>query len=74
MTHIIDGMVAIAEGSSPNVKRWSEKLRKASIQYAITHDHYDDPSVPLGHAELWVEEDDADKARAAIQGKDQENP
>ena len=62
----MDGMVAVATGRSATVKRWTEALRKGSIQFAVAHCHYDDPSAPTDHAEIWVEIDDAEKARAVI--------
>ena len=62
----LDGMVAVASGKSSAIKRWSEVLRTRSIQFAVAHCHYDDPSAPTDHAEIWVEKSDVEKARLAI--------
>jgi hypothetical protein len=71
----LDGMVVVAAGKSSSVKRWAEALRKAAIQYAVAHRHYDDPSAPTDHAEIWVESDDVEKARTVIRdGKAEDKP
>ena len=66
MSHNLDGMVAVASGRSATIKRWSQALRNRTIQFAIARCHYDDPSAPTDHAEIWVEKCDVEKARLAI--------
>jgi hypothetical protein len=59
-------MVAVAAGHSVAVKRWTDALRRAKIPFAVARCLYDDPSAPTNHAEIWVEDDDAEKARAIL--------
>jgi hypothetical protein len=66
MSNTLEGMVVVASGRSVTIKLWSRILRRIPIPYAIAHRHYDDLSAPMDHAEIWVERDDADRARAAI--------
>ena len=66
MSHDLEGMVAVASGSSETVKRWCEALKKASIQCIVSHQCDEDTSKKNHHAELWVRKRDADGARTVI--------
>jgi hypothetical protein len=66
MSQDMAGMVAVASGTSLRVKLWSGVLRTASIKYMVAQSSGQDRPVRNGHAELWVERDDADEARSAI--------
>jgi hypothetical protein len=66
MSNNLDGMVMVASGIPAVVTRWSGVLRKAGIQYAVTQSVN---NKGVGHRtdlEIWVEDDDAKKARAVL--------
>jgi cellulase/cellobiase CelA1 len=73
MSRKLDGMVAVASGRSAAVKRWSQALRRTSIQFAVANCFYPDTSAPTDHAEIWVEKDDADEARSVIRNGSEED-
>jgi hypothetical protein len=66
MTHHIDGMVVVASGTTAVVARWSGVLRKAMIEFAVTHSLDEEGVGQPGHLEIWVEDDETDTARSAL--------
>jgi hypothetical protein len=61
----IDDLVAIAAGTKARVAGWSKLLRAESIQYVIATSCCVDEDEP-DHAELWVHNDDAEKAKKVL--------
>jgi hypothetical protein len=66
MTHNIDGMIVVASGSPPVVARWCGSLRKATIQFAVAQSLDEAGVRQPNHLEIWVEDDDSEKARAVL--------
>ena len=66
MVHNIDGMVVVASGTSEQITRWSVALRKRKIQFAVTSSVHEDGVPQPNYLEIWVEQDDADKARTVL--------
>jgi hypothetical protein len=66
MSNNLDGMVMVASGIPSMVTRWSGVLRKAGIQYAVTQSVNDQGVGHQTDLEIWVEHDDAAKARAVL--------
>ena len=66
MIHNIDGMVMVASGNSEMVTRWSTALRKRKIQFAVTSSVHEDGVPKPNYLEIWVEQEDADKARTVL--------
>jgi len=65
MGNKLEGMALIASGIPALVTRWSLVLRKAAIPFALTQSVKNGSLLP-DQLEIWVEEDDVEKARAAI--------
>jgi hypothetical protein len=63
---VLDGMIVVASGSTPVVARWSGLLRKSGIQFAVTQSLDEESVSQPSHSEIWVEEEDTDKARAVL--------
>ena len=60
----------VASGTLNQIKRWCELLRKAKIQFEVRSFCDDHKPTRRNHAELWVEQHDADRARSAIRNDD----
>jgi hypothetical protein len=73
MSHNLEGMVAVASGTSEAVKRWCEALKKASIHCVVSHQCDEDTSKANHHAELWVRKKDVDEARAVLRNGSKRN-
>lgn len=61
----LDGMVAVASGTSGRVKRWGTVLRAARIRFIQVECSWDGHG-SRKHFELWVALEDADQARSAL--------
>ena len=62
----LDGMIVVASGTTPVVARWSGLLRKSGIQYAVTQSLDEEGVRQPSHSEIWVEEEDVEKARDVL--------
>jgi hypothetical protein len=59
--------VAVASGSAERVKKWSQALQAASVPFTVVKClSANDTNGRSDQAELWVYQDDADKARTVI--------
>jgi hypothetical protein len=71
MAHDTTGMVAVASGTSAQLKQWRDLLIGASIPFVfMDHVGRRDTRGP-NHRELWVMSNDADRARYVILGQDE---
>jgi hypothetical protein len=59
----LDDMVAVAAGPLSRVRRWGGLLRAARIRFCLVESVWEGGPRSAGHVELWVEPDDADRAR-----------
>jgi hypothetical protein len=62
----LDGMIVVASGTTPVVARWSGLLRKSGIQFAVTQSLDEEGIRQRSHSEIWVEEEDVEKARDVL--------
>jgi hypothetical protein len=68
----LEGMVLVASGAAIAIRQWSTLFREASIPFAVVRCHYDDTSAPIDHAQIWVEDCDAERARMIFRSADGE--
>jgi hypothetical protein len=59
-------MEVVASGTSTQIKRWCRSLRAASIQFALTSPCRETDTSRPDYTELWVHQEDADKAHSVI--------
>jgi hypothetical protein len=71
MAHDTAGMVAVASGTSTQVKQWCELLIGASIPFVFVEPVGRRDTRRPNHRDLWVMSDDADRARYVIVGEDE---
>ena len=60
MTNNLNEMVAVAAGTNQQVRNWARQLRSVGVRYYMAE------SVAGDRAELWVDRDEADRARSAV--------
>jgi hypothetical protein len=66
MSNDLEGMLRLACGGTRKLKLLRDVLRRVSIGTLIIEPHGDDLFTPLGTAELWVEQGEADRARIVL--------
>jgi len=66
MSGRLDELIAVASGTAMRVAGWSALLRTESIHYVVATSCQIPEDVAADHAELWVHETDADRARTLL--------
>ena len=66
MGNILASMVAVASGSSTQVKHWSNLLQASRVPFTVAKYDGDAGIAKSDYAELWVSRDDVTRARSAI--------
>src|SRR5262245_39287085 len=62
----LDGMVAVAAGTSTRVRRWSAVLRAAKIRFTLVECASEGRRGSRKYLEIWVTQENADQARDAL--------
>ena len=58
--------VVVASSSRDKVQCWAELLRRGGMHFEVRQFSDDHLPTRIKHAELWVDEDKADRARSVI--------